>query len=78
MYGKANRHVPWIIGIGAVVLGVWFWLQFGWWQFIVGTLFGAFGLSSIKMALFASDAELAELTGENMPKEIKRKITNRL
>ena len=78
MRKKANRHVPWIMGIGALVLGVWFWLQFGWWQFIVGTLFAGFGWSSIKMALFASDTELSELTGEHMPEEIKRKIENRL
>ena len=52
------------MGIGALV--------------IAGTLFVGFGWSSIKMALFASDTELSELTGEHMPEEIKRKIENRL
>ena len=75
---KANRHVPWIMGIGSLILGVWFWFQFGLWQFILGCLLVSLGWESIKLARKASDEELAELTGENMPERIRQKILRRL
>ena len=75
---KANRHVPWIMGIGSLAIGVWFWFQLGVGQFILGTLLVFFGWDSIKLARKASDEELAELTGENMPDHIKNKFKDRL
>ena len=76
---RANRHVPWIMGIGGIALGLWFLLtQPTWWQFILGCLFLAFGWYSIKTALFASDRELAELTGETMSEETKRRAVDRM
>ena len=75
---KANRHVPWIMGIGSPILGVWFWFQGGIWQLILGSLFVIFGWGSIKLARKASDEELAELTGGNMSQRVRDKIQRRL
>ena len=67
------------MGIGGVALGLWFLLvQPGWWQFILGGILLWFGLISIKTALFASDHEIAELTGEAMSEETKRRMTDRM
>ena len=74
---KSNRHVPWIMSVGALALAFWLFSFWSWWQFLVGMLFFLFGWHSIKTALFASDKELHELTGEAMSEETKRKIMDR-
>lgn len=74
---KKNRHVPWILGGGALALGLWLILQRGWWQFFVGCTLLWFGWVSVKTALFASDREIAELTGETMSEETKKKFQDR-
>ncbi len=77
---STNRHVPFITGIVAIGLAVWFVLGFsGWWRYIPGTLLLAFGWVSLKTALFASKKELEELTGTGpMSEETRRKFEDRL
>ena len=75
---KANRHVPWIMGLASLAMAVWLFSFMNWWQFLVGLLFLSFGWASVKTALFASDEEIHELTGGEMSSETKRKLMDRL
>ena len=76
----SNRHIPLITGIVAIGLVAWLFLGFsGWWRYIPGTLLLAFGWVSINTAVFASQKELDELTGQSLvSEETKRKFQDRL
>ena len=61
----SNRHVPIIIGVIAIVIAFYLVGAFsGWWRYLFGTLFFSFGCVSLKTALFASNQEVKELTGD--------------
>lgn len=58
-----KRYVPLVMGIVGLGLAVTFLFGFGgWWRYIPATIFVAYGLFSIRVALFASDRVVRKLT----------------
>ena len=75
-----KRFIPFVMGVGSLALAVYllFSLQSGWRYLIVVPLF-AFGWPSIKTALFASNKEISELTGQApMSDETKQNFEDQL
>ncbi len=66
----SNRHVPLTIGIVAVIAAGWMVVAIsGWWRYVPGALLFAFGVASVKTALFASSKEIDELTSTSPASE---------
>lgn len=72
---KTNRYIPAITAVVAFGLALWLATgEFGWLKLILGALLFALGWFSIKVALFASNQEISELTGSApMSEETKSK-----
>jgi hypothetical protein len=77
---RSNRHVPLIMGVGALALAAYLVIDVrGLWAWIGTPLLLVFAIPSIKTALFASDQEIRELTGAApVNEETKRKFEDRL
>ncbi|WP_257285861.1 hypothetical protein [Endozoicomonas sp. SESOKO1] len=77
---KTNRYVPFIMGVGGILAAIWALTTLsGIWGYVVGVPLLMFGWPSLKTAIFASDREVAELTGKQpMSAETKRKFEDRL
>lgn len=80
---RSNRHVPLIVGLAALAIAIYLaiWVG-GLWGILGAALLAAFGIPSIKTALFASDREVRELTDPNLDRrpseETIRKFTDRM
>ena len=71
-----NRHAPFISGIFAIGIAAWLTFSFeGWWRFLIGGFLLAYGWVSLKTAIWATDAEIMELT---TPGPVSRKTEERL
>lgn len=77
---KSNRLVPLIMGILSIGIALWLIINFSdWWKFIPAVLLLAFGWPSLKTAIFATDREIKELTGEDpMSEETEKKFKDRI
>jgi hypothetical protein len=76
---RPKRHVPLIIGLAALALAVYLAVGIGaFWGILGAALLAMFAIPSIKTALFASDREVRELTGEaQITEETKQKYEDR-
>lgn len=67
---KNNRHVPLIMGLLAIAIAIYLAIWIGGALGVLGAaLLLAFGVSSIKTALFASDKEIQELTDPDLTRK---------
>lgn len=68
--------------MGILAIGIAVWLIVGlvaWWRFIPAVLLLMFGLPSLKTAVFASDQEIKELTGERpLSDDTRKKFDDRI
>lgn len=75
-----NRYVPFISGLITLAIAAWLIFSFeGWWKYLVGGLLLAFGWVSLKTAIFATDAEIHELTTPgSVSKKTEERLKNRI
>lgn len=80
---RNKRHVPLTTGLVALAIAACLaiWVG-GLWGILGAALLAAFGIPSIKTALFASDREIRELTDPNLGRrpseETNRKFRDRM
>jgi hypothetical protein len=62
---RPKRHVPLIMGLIGLSIAAAFLFGFsGWWRYIPATMLLAYGVFSLRLAIFGRDAEVRELTGD--------------
>ncbi|MCR9062131.1 MAG: hypothetical protein NXI02_32765 [Rhodobacteraceae bacterium] len=74
-----RRYVPLVTGLLSLGLAGWLVVgPFAWWKGIIGAFLVLFGWGSMKTGLFATDAEIAELTSPGpASEETMKKLEDR-
>lgn len=51
--------IPWIFGVGALALGIWFFTEGAWWQIVLSLVFFMFAAMGLKQAVMVTIAKVA-------------------
>lgn len=67
---KSNRHVPFVIAIVEITIGMFIIFYFAiWWAYLIGGWLIFLGLKALRTGLFASSKEIRELTDDEPKNE---------